>query len=453
MKSREIQPPNWDVVPLSDAATVIQGQSPPGASYNTNGKGLPFFQGKAEFTDLSPVASKWCSEPAKIAQPGDVLISVRAPVGPTNLADVECCVGRGLAAIRPLGGIPSKFLLYYLRYTESDIAGKGIGTTFSAISGHDLRSHRVFVPPLPEQSRIVAAIETQVTRLDATAEALERARANLKRYRASVLSAAVAGELSAASGARETFSNSRWVPIDQIVSSLDQGWSPRCMSEGSSDPNVWSVIKTTAVQSLEFDGAANKMLPSHLRPRPVLEIAKGDVLITRAGPRARVGICCLVSTCQPRLMLCDKVYRLRLNRDRVDPRFLAVVLNSWQLQRDIEKLKSGINDSGLNLTQKGVLQLRIPLPPLDVQGYVAQAVDGTITAAQRMEGAISGNLVRVAKLRESVLKWAFEGKLADQDPNDEPASVLLQRIRAERAAVAPSPKTSEPSVLQPEAAK
>lgn len=152
-------------------------------------------------------------------------------------------------------------------------------------------------------------------------------------------------------------------------------------------------------------------------------------------------------------MLCDKVYRLRLNRDRVDPRFLAVVLNSWQLQRDIEKLKSGINDSGLNLTQKGVLQLRIPLPPLDVQGYVAQAVDGTITAAQRMEGAISGNLVRVAKLRESVLKWAFEGKLADQDPNDEPASVLLQRIRAERAAVAPSPKTSEPSVLQPEAAK
>jgi type I restriction enzyme, S subunit len=188
-------PAGWEVSALSEVATVIQGQSPPGSTYNIDDKGLPFFQGKAEFTDLSPVASKWCTEPNKIAEPGDVLISVRAPVGPTNLANVTCCIGRGLAAIRPAGGIPTKFLLYYLRYSESDLAGKGIGTTFSAITGDDLREHRVVVPPLAEQSRIVATIETQLTRLDAAVAALERVRANLKRYRASVLKAAVEGRL------------------------------------------------------------------------------------------------------------------------------------------------------------------------------------------------------------------------------------------------------------------
>jgi Type I restriction modification DNA specificity domain len=193
VRSEDGLPPGWQEVSLSDVAIVIQGQSPPGSSYNTEGKGLPFFQGKAEFTALSPAVSKWCTEPNKIAEAGDILISVRAPVGPTNLANVKCCIGRGLAAIRPVHGIPPKFILYYLRHTEAEIAGKGTGTTFSAITGDGLRRHPVAIPPLREQSRIVGAIESQLTRLDAAVAALERARANLKRYRASVLKAAVEG--------------------------------------------------------------------------------------------------------------------------------------------------------------------------------------------------------------------------------------------------------------------
>ena len=180
---------------MADVCQVVQGQSPPGETYNADGVGLPFLQGKAEFGDTYPTAVKWCSAPTKIAEPDDILISIRAPVGPTNLCPARSCIGRGLAAIRPQGGIPAKYVLYALRATEGELRASATGTTFDAIRGDVLRSHRIGVAPLAEQRRIVAAVETQFARLDASVAALRRARANLRRYRASVLKDACEGRL------------------------------------------------------------------------------------------------------------------------------------------------------------------------------------------------------------------------------------------------------------------
>ena len=191
----KILPAAWTRTTLGDSCLVIQGQSPPGATYNTNGVGLPFLQGKAEFGATYPVTVKWCSAPSKIAEPDDVLISIRAPVGPTNLCAVRSCIGRGLAAIRTQGNIPSKYVLYAMRATEEELRAGSTGTTFESIRGDNLRSHLLPLPPLAEQHRIVVEIETQFTRLDASVAALQRAQANLKRYRASVLKAACEGRL------------------------------------------------------------------------------------------------------------------------------------------------------------------------------------------------------------------------------------------------------------------
>src|SRR5437660_840726 len=110
-------PSNWTTARLSDIAWVNQGQSPPGSTYNEERFGLPFLQGKAEFGSTSPTPQKWCSAPVRVAEPGDILISIRAPVGPTNFADQRYCIGRGLAAIRSSNGISPLFLLHYLRHT------------------------------------------------------------------------------------------------------------------------------------------------------------------------------------------------------------------------------------------------------------------------------------------------------------------------------------------------
>ena len=149
-------PESWSEPRLVDFCDVIQGQSPLSSTYNYEGQGLPFFQGKADFGSGSPVARVWCDHPGKIAEPGDVLISIRAPVGPTNVAIQTSAIVRGLAAIRPLGQIQTSFVLYAIRFVEHELHGVATGSTFTAISGAQLRDLAIPFPPLAEQRRIVA---------------------------------------------------------------------------------------------------------------------------------------------------------------------------------------------------------------------------------------------------------------------------------------------------------
>jgi len=189
-------PSTWELQTLETSSEIILGQSPPSSTYNDKGDGLPFYQGKTEFGDIFPKPSKWCNKPKKIALSGDVLISVRAPVGPTNLCQEESCIGRGLAAIRPKPGIITKYILYYLRSNEALLAGQGTGTTFKAITGSQLRGFPIPVPPVDIQERLVTKIEALFTQMDVGVAELREAKARLKHYRQSVLKAAVTGELT-----------------------------------------------------------------------------------------------------------------------------------------------------------------------------------------------------------------------------------------------------------------
>ena len=149
------------VTRLGEIADVIAGQSPPGETYNTTGVGLPFFQGKTDFGSRHPVARVWCSAPERIAEPGDVLISVRAPVGPSNVADVPSCIGRGLAAIRARPRLDPAFLAWFMKHQEPSLAALGQGSTFHAITRREIEDIEVSVLPLDEQRRIAKELRDQ----------------------------------------------------------------------------------------------------------------------------------------------------------------------------------------------------------------------------------------------------------------------------------------------------
>ena len=119
---------------LKEVCSIKMGQSPASDSYNDNGEGVPFFQGNADFGERYPVARKWCSAPMKMAEPEDILISVRAPIGALNYAKEECCIGRGLAALTPnKSKILPEYMFWLLKGKNAELNSKGTGSTFKAI--------------------------------------------------------------------------------------------------------------------------------------------------------------------------------------------------------------------------------------------------------------------------------------------------------------------------------
>lgn len=147
---------DWAATTLGDAADIQMGQSPPGSTYNEVGDGLPFLQGSAEFGFRHPTPVKWCSAPKKKAQVGDLLVSVRAPVGDLNFADQDLAVGRGLAVVRGRSGTSTTgFLALAIERNLQELEMRSGGGMFKSITKQGLQGLPIFLPSLLEQQRIV----------------------------------------------------------------------------------------------------------------------------------------------------------------------------------------------------------------------------------------------------------------------------------------------------------
>ena len=159
-RENEARRSHFPILPLGEVAEVIAGQSPPGKSYNDAGVGMPFYQGKTEFGQMFiGEPTKWTTDPQRFAEGGDILMSVRAPVGPVNFATQQICIGRGLAAIRPMEGhVLTTYAFYVLRSLESEITGS-TGAAFASINKGDIEKIQIPLPPLEVQREIVAEIE------------------------------------------------------------------------------------------------------------------------------------------------------------------------------------------------------------------------------------------------------------------------------------------------------
>ena len=143
---REI-PEGWGVEKLGDIANITMGQSPKGTSYNEVGEGMLFFQGSTDFGWRFPVVRQYTTEPSRIAEEDDILLSVRAPVGTLNIADTRCCIGRGLAAINSKVGVNSYIFNVMQDFKKLFDMRNSVGTTFGSITKDDLYSLQLVYPP------------------------------------------------------------------------------------------------------------------------------------------------------------------------------------------------------------------------------------------------------------------------------------------------------------------
>jgi type I restriction enzyme S subunit len=280
---------------------------------------------------------------------------------------------------------------------------RGIGQP--NVNGKVLGEIELPLPSLPAQRAAVAEIEKQFTRLEAGLTALRRVQANLKRYRRAVLKAACEGRLI------PTEAEWKQIPIKELIGKISQGWSPKCDLTRDPLPDEWAIVTTTAVQSMRYVDNQGKPLASQFVPRPHIEIKVGDFLMTRKGPRKRAGVACLVRSTRSRLMVCDTVYRFRCDESRVVPGYLELALNSPSVVEAIDRQKAGINESGVSLTHDKLGGVPIPLPTVAEQTRIVAELERRLSVVEELATMVSANLVRAARLRQSVLQKVFSGAL------------------------------------------
>ena len=473
------------------------GQSPPSSTYNSDGVGLPFLQGKGEFGELHPTPSKWCSSPSKVAPAGAVLLSVRAPVGPTNIARTTCCIGRGLAAISPDGDISSRFVLWALREHEPTLEKLGTGSTFTAVTKAQVVSTPIKCPPHNEQRRIVEKIEALFDEIDRGVESLRDAKRAIGLYRQSLLKSAFEGRLTAdwraknpdkletpdalltrirkERGTHFELALKEWErSVDEWQNGGKTGRRPakpkrpeRPEMHEAEDlhelPSAWfylslnglvrsirngiavkpdeigplKIFRISAVRPMAFDLTDFRRITDPDGRMEEYRLMHGDLLFTRYnGSRDYVGVSAMYRGDGTHVYP-DKLIRCQIESNIMNSAYLEAATNCGESRSHVEKrIRTTAGQSGVSGTDLKTMPVPICSPA--EQAEIVRILDARLDAADAVDKEIDANLIRAESLRQSILKQAFSGKLVPQDPNDEPAEALLARIQASRNEVSTS---------------
>jgi type I restriction enzyme S subunit len=358
--------------------------------------------------------------------PGDVLVArMPDPLGRACLFPGDprpCVTAVDVCIIRAgAGGIEPRWLMWWINTPQfrREIVERQAGTTRKRISRKNLASIKLPVPPLTEQQRIVAAIEEHFSRLDAADRSLAHARRRLAVLRTATLAAATAGYEP--------------VELGSLVTELRYGTSIKCSYDAQGPP----VLRIPNVQGGTVDVSDLKFATDADVDLSPFSLETGDLLFVRTnGSRDLIGRVASVNGAEG-MAFASYLIRARPDASRLDARF-AVIALSTPASRVLIESKAATTAGQYNLNLAALRTLPVPLPPIEQQRSIVADVDRQLSVVQATHAEVDRALRRSASLRRSILERAFSGKLVSQDLSDEPASVLLERIAAERAA-APKP--------------
>ena len=343
------------VVTLGDSSTLVMGQSPASDSYNQDGEGLPFYQGNADFGRESPTPRIWCTDPKKIAEKGDILISVRAPIGAVNTASERCCIGRGVAAIRPNQQLlTTSFLKHQLLASSKKLEAMGTGSTFKAVGKKALTSFPISLYPTIAQ----AVIEQQ---LDWTLNELEVAKRQLTSLDSLVKSRFVEMFGDSDSSAFDT------VLVEDVCTDVVDCPHQTPKYQGKL---THPAIRTSELVGTTIDWSTMRYVSEEeysrrvkrLKPRP------GDVVYAREGVYGTAAI--LPEGYQ--FCLGQRTMLYRPNGELCTSSYLLYSLTSDDVKKQADMLNIGSTVPHVNV--KDAKRFKIMLPPLELQHQFADFV-------------------------------------------------------------------------------
>src|SRR6266536_870288 len=430
-------PEGWTVVSLKDIAKVEWGNTNITKKSYTD-DGYPAFSASGSDGFLNDY--EW--EGAAV-----ILSAIGARCGKCFLAEGKWTAIKNTIVIQDKTQLIDHRLLYYYLNDDSKWSISGSGQPFITMG----TAHEVSYPfpPRNEQRRIAAKLETLLGRVDAAQTRLAIVPRIIKRFRQSVLASACYGQLTAdwregnpktkavsfsfesndLTNNRELPSNWAVVRAGDIISDLKYGTSQKCGYEKRGVP----VLRIPNIGDGVIDTTDLKYGNLPTREVDQLKLSAGDILLIRSnGSVSLVGKSALVSKRESGFAYAGYLIRLRANRSYVVPEFLNLALSSHDVRLQIEvpaRSTSGVN----NINSDEVRALEIGVPPIAEQQEIVRRVEVLFKTADALEARYRNAKAHVDKLTQSILAKAFRGELVPQDPNDEPASVLLDRIQTARA--------------------
>ena len=420
---------------------------------------------------------------------GSVIVATRVSLGKVGLAREGVCFSQDCQALLfDSRNIDPSYVVFQMSEAVSEFKHTSRGTTIDGVTKKQLLDVDFKLAPLPEQRRIVAATEQQFSRLDAGIAALERVRKKLKCYRTAVLKAAVEGRLTEAwreensdvEPAPELLARilekrrERW-ERDQLASyeekgkkppknwrskykepaapdmedlpELPKGWCWTSMGQcfevrvgatpSRSKPGFWdgdvSWVSSGEIQFCRISETKEHITEAGLANSSTRINPAGSILLGMIGEGRTRGQVAIQDIEAANNQNCAAII---VSETAVIPDYIYHWL--WSRYEITRSVGSGNNQPALNKTR--VQSLPLSLPPLDEQREIVAEVERRLSILQDVEAEVETNLKRASRLRQSILKKAFEGNLVPQDPTDEPASELLERIRAEREQSTPRKK-------------
>jgi type I restriction enzyme S subunit len=355
-------PVDWEALPLSHLAEINMGQSPSSKDCNDLQNGLPFYQGNANFGVKYPTPRKWCTKPLKIAKKGDILISVRAPVGEINIAPHECCIGRGLGAIRA-NKINSNFLYQSMLLHRKTLEKVSQGSTFEAINRKDLSDFLIFAPPLNEQKKIAKILTTADDAIAETDKIIEKTKELKKGVMQKLLTRGIGHKKFKKTEIGE-------MPEEWVIVKLKDVAAPEKYSfvDGPFGSNLKSihytdhgvpVIQSQMVISGKFvptekfyvsNDKANELKRS--------KVAPGDIVIAKIG--VNFGASATIPERWPDSILSGNTMKITPDKRKIITQYLQYVLHYYHNKRIFDKIVSTTAQPAITLA--GVKSLQIPLP-------------------------------------------------------------------------------------------
>lgn len=385
--------------------------------------------GSFDLSDLAEMDIRPDELDRVLAQRGDVIACEggepgRAAVwnGPGTIA-----LQKALHRIQPTEAILPAYVALLLQHLamSRQLERFFTGTTIKHLPQEKLRLVKVPLPPRTEQDRIVAAVDEHLSHLEAAESVMASARARLLRLRSSVLECVTAGD---------------WVarPLGELLLSLRNGCF---VSRPKVDPPGLPILRISAVRPLALDASDVRYAPGHLERSMHYKVEGGDLLFTRySGNPDYVGACAVVPISAAGILHPDKLIRGVPDPALVLGGWVALLLSSSRGRREIEqRLKTTAGQVGISGSQ--LRTVPIPLPPLPTQSERITAWLAATGAMMRLHRELGMAVARAVAARRAILAAAFSGRLVPQDPDDEPASVLLERFRAQRAVASPTRRT------------